>query len=211
MWGHAKDILSIPGALKATLDIINYFRTGQPSAAQADDAINKLGSVKSALERFAVDALELTAYKDLHAMTNQLNIDLRQTFATIGPDPARAKAHFSEFNFEIQQEFLTLWEGQRAGNQLDGLRNTPELLQHLKKLPPTVREKVAAPPWHQNLSNLLLQAQAECENFRNFYRTVEQLRGLNIALNNYADHQIKKGVKEFDSLMDNLRAELERA
>jgi hypothetical protein len=212
MWEHAGALVGIPAAIKATIEILGYIRSGSsPTDRATTDAAAKLSIVQSGLEGFAQDALELAAFKRLHTMTNQFGIDLRETFAMIGPDEKRAQHHHIEMLEVIEREFLTLWDGERAGNQLARLKDTPKLMQFLAVLPSDVSEKIPNPPWEAYFWTLLRETQGECRNFKNFYSQVHRLRMLNAALNNYADRRIAAGIDEFDAIMDQLRVALARA
>src|SRR5262245_4666752 len=118
MWEHAEGVVHIPEAIKSTLEIVEYFHAGGTETTRASDGKLKLSGVRTALGAFASDALELSAYKRLHAITNQFTIDLRDTFAMIGPDVQRARDHHKDLLQEMEKEWQGIRETKRAANQL---------------------------------------------------------------------------------------------
>lgn len=207
-WEHAKALIGIPSAIKATIDIISLIRSN-PNTPQ--DPNVPLSRILSGLDQFAQDAFALEAFKALHTTTNTLFTDLRQTFTIAIPDRRKARERYEEsYNF-IELEFSTLWEGQRSGDRLDRLKNTPALMGFLQTFPSTVLEAVKTPPWEDYFSTLLYEAHNEVENFKNFYDHISDLRRLNLALNNYADFMLASGIDEFNDIMEQLRRELGRS
>jgi hypothetical protein len=204
-WEHAKTLIGIPGAVKATIDIVNLVRSGEKSPTEAQQ---QLAMILSGLNDFAHDALELAAYKALHTMTSSMMTDLKETFTIVGSDEGRARNQYNDSLQLIEYEFTSLWDGHRAGDKLARLRGTEKYMQFLRNPPKTVMQKVRKPPWEDYLWTLLHRAQQERENFKNFHGCVRDLRTLNVALNNYADHMIALGIDEFDKVMEHLRVEL---
>jgi hypothetical protein len=204
VWEHAKTLIGVPGAIKATIDIIKLIKSGQKSP---DDAQQQLASALSGLDDFAHDALELAAYKALHTMTSSVMIDLKETFSIVGGDAERARNQYNESLKLIGFEFDALWEGHRAGDKLVRLQGNEKYMKFLRDPPSTVKRIVRKPPWDDYLLGLLRRAQKELPNFGTFQACVRDLRTLNVALNNYADHKIETGIDEFDAVMEYLRAE----
>jgi hypothetical protein len=212
MWSHAEALIGIPEAIKATIDIFDYVRSGRSSPENGGkDGIRKLADVRGALEGFATDAVELAAYKQLHMITNSFMIDLKEAFAIAGPDEKRARLHHSEMLDVIQIEFISVWEGQRAGAQLAKLRDTPKHMGYLSSLPKDVMERIPVPPWDEYYWKLLRRTQDECGNFNNFSKCISEFRVITVALNNLADRNISREIEEFNSIMEKLRTSLGRA
>lgn len=81
MWEHAKDFIAVPGAIKASLEVLKLIREGRGSTKQDTEAVSsRLGEVQVALRNFARDALELEAIKCVHTLTNDIPTDLQHTF-----------------------------------------------------------------------------------------------------------------------------------
>jgi hypothetical protein len=212
MWEHAGALIGIPKAIKATIDIFEYLKSGRTTAQQAaSDATSQLNGIKVALEQFAEDAMELVAYKQLHTMTNTFMIDLRESFTIAGPDVKRARAHHSDSLEAIEQEFISVWEGQRGGAQLARLRTTPSTMEFLRSMPSDVMERIKQPPWEDYMWKILHKAKDECGNFNNFSKVIKEFRTINVALNNYADRNIADGIDKFNDVMDDLRHSLGRS
>lgn len=209
MWEHASALIGVPAAIKATLEIIKMLNPAPGKAEPAQQAAHKLESVYAAVASLATDAAELAAFKDLHALTNQFQIDLKDSFAMVNPDPDRARDHWYKLAQAMKGEFMAMREGQRAAAQLDALRANAELMSYLEIMPEDVLRQVNRKSWDKCFLDLLRDAEASIENFGDFYIRVEKLRKLNSVLNNFADRSLKQGIGELDRLMSGLRKELQ--
>jgi hypothetical protein len=156
----------------------------------------------------AIDA-ELAAFKSLHALTNSLPIDLKDTLALITPDsPERVRTRHSEFLDKIKSEYDTLWSAQHTGAQLDKLRADNRLIPYLDHPDQDVVRFVQKDTWHEEYSYLLHRSNSQCENLQTFLGLVRRLRRLNTALNNYADRNLITGIDRLTSTMATLQAAL---
>jgi hypothetical protein len=207
MWENSAALIGIPAAIKATIEVIEKLH-GALSGTDAQQVKTNLVSVNSALEKFAEEATELAAFKDLHALTNQFSIDLRLTFQLAGPDPTQVLGLWSQSLVSIRAELKDVKDGARGGGQLAALMHEPTLMRYFKRMPPDVAEKVPAGTWDQHFWGLLGSAREETENFSNLCKLAVELRDLNSALNNYADRSLKKGISQFDDIIKQLRTEL---
>jgi hypothetical protein len=209
MWEHAEALVGVPEAIKATIEIIEHFISGRRPPRSADGSAN-LRQMRSALHALATDAVELAAYKALHKVTNSLLIDLRETFTITVPGKDRARNHYHQMLTVIETEFVSVWEGHRGGGLLEKLRNDAKLMTYLRVLPGEVTARVRTPPWDAYYWSLLSESQQQCGNFDNLCKLITDLRTLTVALNNFADNNLAKGIEEFNSLMDRLRSALAR-
>jgi hypothetical protein len=209
MWAHATQLLGVPGAIKAALDLFDRFSKGALTPPEGTgNGKEQLRQIKEALSAFAVDAIELKAYKTLHAATNEFLIDLRETFTLAIPDEVRARQIHSHTLQVVKAELDSIWTANRGGNQLAALLEDPVLLKHLEIMPQSVMQFVPAGTWNDHFWRGLKRATSEAGNFDNFYVCICEVRHLNMALNAYADRQIKRGIEEFDRVMDQLRHNL---
>jgi hypothetical protein len=212
MWEHVAPFIGIPSAIKSTLDLLDRIKSNpQQPQASLHQATTTLNEVNRALESFAVDALELVAFKSLHTLTNSLAIDLRQTFVLDNPDRAWAQKHHADNVHFIETEWLTIWEGERAGSQLIRLSERGPLMRYLEAMPSEILERVRHISWEICFRTMLRETQSNIENFAIFYTKVRELRGLNAALNNYANRSIERGIEEFDTMMQHVRLAISKS
>jgi hypothetical protein len=211
MWEHAEAIIGIPEAVKATLDIIKHFRPakGKDVSVRIKAAEEHQRLIRDSIQAFAVDAVELAAWKELHAITNSFSSSLKETFSIVGVPRERARQHHQDTRDIISLEFFSLHETQRAGDAFARLRINEKFMRYLASFPPHVMEKVPFPPWDDYFWKLLKQAETEVENFGNFYTCAANLRGLNRVLNNLADQKLKDGIEKFNGIMEKLRTALD--
>jgi hypothetical protein len=209
MWEHAPALLGIPAAIKATLELLDRLRSGGTGIDRlVADAADRQALIRGSLLNFANDALALKAFKSLHALTNSLFIDLKETFAIFTPDLDRARAHHTENLLIMKGEYMRLFSAQRAGNQLRALQAEPILMTHLVKenMPTDIKARIPkALTWDAYFLKLLGDSEKQCDNFQRFHILIADLHGLNNMLNNYADININRGIDNFNSVMDQLR------
>jgi hypothetical protein len=209
MWEHAAPFVGIPGAINACLQLLDRVKKGANEAREATAKTEvSLAQMKDALKEFAVDALELAAFKKLHTITNQFMIDLHETLMLDTPDRDWARNHHDKHLLIIKLEWQGVWQGERAGAQLANLRASRDEMKYLKSMPLEVREKLSGPSWDEYYWELLKRSEQEVENFRNFYDHVAQIRGFNSLLNNYANRSIERGIDDFNKIMNDLRIAL---
>jgi hypothetical protein len=210
MWEHAAPLIGIPSAIKALFDLHDRL-AGSASHQEAATAKEKLREISDAIDGFAIDALELAAYKALHSATNQFMIDLKDTFAVISPDLDRSRMHYSATLKPIKSEIKALWMGQRAGAQLAALRDNPKFMIFLNIMPREIVEVSGGTEWQEYFWHLLRSLENDVENFGNFYQHVDNTQRLNMALNTYADRRIRVGIDDFDRIMEQLRSSIKAA
>lgn len=208
MLEHAAAIIGVPAAIKATLDIVDRIRRNGTATGQEPEAAAHLVAIHKAMEAFAVDANELAAYKKLHTLTNQLYIDLRQTFVLDNADRNWSRSYHTDHLNLIQIELTTVWEGNRAGGQLAGLRDDATLMAYLQSMPKEVADKTKSQTWNDYIWNLLEALRKDVESFPQCHAHVINLRGITGALNNYANRSMERGIDVLDNLMARLRDSL---
>lgn len=207
MWENAGALIGVPAALKAALDVYDRIRKGQTTPANgASEGSDQLKHIHSYLNSFAIDALELKAYKDLHSVTNRFPIDLHETFAIISPIEDHTKARFNDSSALIKAEFMNIRK--RAWADLINLRSDKISMTYLSEMPDDITCCVKNGTWDAYYMSLVTRANEELENFRHFRRAIEELIELNAALNNYANQRIVQGIDQFNKLMADLRGQL---
>gem|GEM_PF-6035559 len=155
------------------------------------------------------DSLELVAFKDLHALTNQLRIDLTECFVLAGPSDQRSRDHWAAMNDMLKEEFRTSRKGAGGWSQLTTLRQRGALMIHLSHMPEDVLDCVPAKlTWDAYFVRLMTSAEGNIDNFASFREQIGHIDRFNDALNNYADNSLKQGIAELGTIMLKLEAQL---
>ncbi|WP_374625340.1 hypothetical protein [Devosia sp.] len=203
VWENTRALVDIPGTIAAVITTI-----GSPAGANWQDCVRRLQSVYAALDAFVLDEVELAAFKSLHALTNQMMIDLKDTFALVGPDPVQSRRHWSAHSALMRQEFRAMRGGARSSMQLAALCRTEGQMRYLQRMPEEIQRMLDEQPWPDRLAELLARAEVEITDFSSFYTRVDELRQVNSALNNYADQCLRSGIYELDDVIEALRSAL---
>ncbi len=203
VWENTRALVDIPATVAAVIASIRA-----PVGVNWRDCERRLQSVYAALDAFVLDEVELAAFKSLHALTNQMMIDLKDTFALVGPDPVQSRRHWSAHSALMRQEFRAMRGGARSATQLAVLGRTEGQMRYLIRMPDEIHRMLDGRSWPERLAELLAQAEGEITDFTVFYTRVDELRQLNSALNNYADQCLRSGIYELDDVIEALRSAL---
>jgi hypothetical protein len=207
MFGLA-EILAVPPALSAALELARNLRHRTGTAADEASNAKLETSLKSVLERmisFTQSRVELFAWKQIHHITNHVDTDLSESFAMISSGQYKfiENADGDARRIIIRSELTSL---RRSGAPVPELKIfiSKEGLMKAAIIPDSIYG--GSKHWCNHLISEFESAELSLSegNMGPVYKSLFNIRDICVNINNYADDKLKEGISEFCDVSERL-------